>query len=123
MAIQRNRSRQRLVLITGLLLSFTLVQCDRQSSKDKFPISTTPGGPIDAQLVKKLYDNKCAICHGFDGRQQFAGAKDLGASTLSKEEIITQIAEGKGTMPPQKDVLGKDQIDALSDFVLTLRSK
>jgi cytochrome c553 len=104
-------------------LAMIIVQCNGKSSKEKYPISTTPGGPPDPLLVKKLYDNKCAICHGFDGRQQYAGAKDLGASTLSRDQVITQISDGKGTMPPQKDVLGPEQIAALADFVLTLRSK
>lgn len=123
MAIQRNRSRKRLVLITASIMCFALVQCHRKSPNEKYPVSTTPGGPVDPQLVKKIYDMKCAICHGFDGRQQYAGAKDLGASTMTREQIITQIAEGKGTMPPQKDVLGPEQIAALADFVLTLRPK
>jgi mono/diheme cytochrome c family protein len=61
------------------------------------------------------------LCHGYDGAQQFAGAKNLSQSVLPKNEVVSRIAEGKGTMPPHKDVLSEEQIDALADFVLTLR--
>jgi mono/diheme cytochrome c family protein len=86
-----------------------------------YPVSATPGGPVDMALVKKLFSVKCALCHGTDGKQQYAGAKNLAESTLIREEIIQRIQEGKGTMPPQKDVLSEEQINALADFVLTLR--
>jgi mono/diheme cytochrome c family protein len=41
---------------------------------------------------------------------------------LPKNEVVLRIAEGKGSMPPHKDVLNEEQIDALADFVLTLRN-
>jgi mono/diheme cytochrome c family protein len=61
------------------------------------------------------------LCHGSDGKQQYAGAKNLGESTLVRDEIVNRIREGKGAMPSQKDVLSDEQINALADYVLALR--
>jgi mono/diheme cytochrome c family protein len=123
MAIQSNRRRQRLVLSLFVSFILAIAACNDGGSKKNLPVSNEPGGKPDPVLVKKLYDAKCAICHGFDGRQQYAGAKDISASTMTRDQIIQQIAEGKGSMPPQKDVLDTDQIAALADFVLALQGK
>jgi mono/diheme cytochrome c family protein len=115
---------------TGLVLSslflvviagWGLLSCSGKKSKDQYPVSATPGGPVDAVLLKKLFDVKCALCHGSDGKQQYAGAKNLGESTLVRDEIVNRIREGKGAMPSQKDVLSDEQINALADYVLALR--
>ena len=121
MAVQNGRRRTRLVLITALAV-LVGVSCGGTKTRDQYPVRAMEGGPVDFALVKKLYDVKCALCHGYDGAQQFAGAKDLTQSVLQKNEIKLRIAEGKGSMPPHKDVLSEDQMDALADFVLTLQN-
>lgn len=120
MAVQSGWRRTRLVLI-ATVISGALCACGGGKSRDLYPVKATPAGPVDATMVKKLYDVKCALCHGYDGAQQFAGAKDLSQSELPKSEVVLRIAEGKGTMPPHKDVLSEEQIDALADFVMALR--
>jgi mono/diheme cytochrome c family protein len=126
MAIQTSRRGKRLVLISSCIVFFTasvaLFSCSGKKTRDQYPVSHEEGGPVDPVLVKKLYDVKCALCHGFDGKQQYAGAKNLSLSTLDKAQTIHQITEGKGAMPPQKDVLSEEQIAALADFVMTLRT-
>lgn len=113
-----------MVLILALFsFSLLIFSCNGKKTKEAYPVSQTPGGPFDPVLVKKLFDVKCALCHGYDGKQQYAGAKNLGESTLSMDEVIHQIKNGKGAMPPQKDVLSDEQIQALSEFVFTLRNK
>jgi mono/diheme cytochrome c family protein len=124
MAIQIGGRRKRLVLIFSvsvLVGSFGFSSCSGKKSKDAYPVSATPGGPVDPVLVKKLFDVKCALCHGYDGKQQYAGAKNLGESTLIRDEVLNRIREGKGAMPPQKDVLSDEQINALADYVISLR--
>ena len=120
MAVQSGRRRTRLVVIPAVLI-MALAACGGGKSRDMYPVRATADGPVDLSLVKKLYDVKCALCHGHDGAQQFAGAKNLSQSVLPKNEVVSRIAEGKGTMPPHKDVLSEEQMDALADFVLTLR--
>lgn len=124
MAFQNGWRRKRLVLSASFLLFIAVIgvlSCSEKKSVDKYPVSATPAGPADPVLVKKLFDVKCALCHGSDGRQQYAGAKNLAESTMTRDEVMDRIREGKGAMPPQKDVLSDQQINALSDFVMTLR--
>lgn len=124
MAIQIGGRRKRLVLIlsvSAVLVCFGFFSCSGKKSKDAYPVSATPGGPADPVLVKKLFDVKCALCHGYDGRQQYAGAKNLGESSITRDEVLYRIREGKGAMPPQKDVLSDEQINALADYVFSLR--
>jgi mono/diheme cytochrome c family protein len=121
MAVQNGGRRTRLVLIASLI-ALVLASCSDSKSRDKYPVRLSEKESVDFTLVKKLYDVKCALCHGYDGAQQFAGAKDLTQSVLPKNEVLLRISEGKGSMPPHKDVLSEEQIDALADFVLTLRT-
>jgi mono/diheme cytochrome c family protein len=121
MAFQNGWRRTRLVLITSSIL-FIVGSCGGTKTREQYPVRATDNGPVDFALVKKLYDVKCALCHGYDGAQQFAGAKDLTQSVLPKNEVVLRIAEGKGSMPPHRDVLSEEQMDALADFVMNLRS-
>lgn len=123
MAVQIGWRRTRMVLMAAVISSCLSVvfSCSGNKSKDQYPVSATPGGPVDMTMVRKLFSVKCALCHGTDGKQQYAGAKNLAESALTREEVIQRIQEGKGAMPPQKDVLSEEQINALADFVLTLR--
>jgi mono/diheme cytochrome c family protein len=74
---------------------------------------------------QKLYDTKCAQCHGPDGTGntvvgKAVGAKDLNsaeARKLTDAEIHTQIDQGKGKMPPFGGTLNKAQIDSLIPIV------
>jgi mono/diheme cytochrome c family protein len=122
MAVQNGRRRTRLVLIAAITSLVLITSCGGSKTRNQYPVKLSDDGPVDFNLVKKLYDVKCALCHGYDGAQQFAGAKDLTQSVLPKSDVVLRIAEGKGTMPPHKDVLSAEQLDALADFVLTLRS-
>jgi len=70
-----------------------------------------------------LYLTRCAGCHGTDGNLQLSGAKALSASTLKKEEVVSQIKMGKGNMPPFEGRLSEKEFDALADYVLTFRAK
>jgi mono/diheme cytochrome c family protein len=74
---------------------------------------------------QKLYDTKCAQCHGPDGSGntvvgKAVGAKNLNspeAKKLTDAEIYTQIDQGKGNMPPFGGTLNKAQIDSLVPIV------
>ena len=121
MAVQNGRRRTWLVLITSVA-TLLVASCGGSKTRDQYPVRASENGPVDFTLGKKLYGVKCALCHGYDGAQQFAGAKNLTQSVLPKNEVVLRIAEGKGSMPPHKDVLNEEQIDALADFVLTLRN-
>ena len=89
-------------------------------------------GPAPAADDGTVFENRCAACHGTDGRARTAQgrkmkAKDLRESRLSDAEIERQIREGSRTktgvsvMP----AVGKDmtdaEIEAAIRFVKTFR--
>lgn len=66
---------------------------------------------------KTLYEAKCALCHGGDGKLGAAGAKDLTGLTSSVEEIKAVIINGKNSMPAA-DVT-PEQAAAIAEYVVT----
>jgi cytochrome c6 len=79
--------------------------------------------PARAADGKALFAQKCASCHGPDGKGQTKmgeklGVKDLTATKLSEAEIKGTIEAGK---PPKmtgyKEKLSGEEIDALAKFV------
>jgi mono/diheme cytochrome c family protein len=92
-------------------LSFVVFSCNNGSS----PQQET------AVNAKDIYTTRCAGCHGLDGQLQMSGAKALPASTLKKEEVVTQIQMGKGNMPPFDSRLSPQEIKAVADYVIQMR--
>ncbi len=69
----------------------------------------------------KYYYENCKVCHGADGKRQLAGAKDLSVSTISVEERIKQISEGKSKMPGFKNTLSDEQIKEVAHYLDELK--
>jgi mono/diheme cytochrome c family protein len=97
--LQRSGMLYRWLMTLGLLLGWTL--------------------PAPADDDTAVFENRCAACHGNDGRAQTAQgrkmkAKDLRESRLSDAEIERQIREGSrvktgvSVMP----AVGKDMTEA-----------
>jgi cytochrome c6 len=77
-----------------------------------------------AEDAKALFAQKCASCHGPDGKGQTAMGKKLGAKDLSKEdkepldEIVKDIENGKPPkMAAYKGKLTPEQITALATYI------
>ncbi len=82
-------------------------------------------GPTDTMAADRtpgrtVFNTNCALCHGRDGKAGLNGAKDLTLSTLSKEEMIAIVRNGKGAMLPYKDVLTPEEIAAVVEHVRKL---
>ena len=77
------------------------------------------------QEGKKIFEDKCAKCHGDDGSGntvigKAVKAADLGSADAKKKtdaELYTQIENGKGNMPPFGSALDKEQINDLIAYV------
>lgn len=82
--------------------------------------STAPAEP-EKPDGQKIYRTYCITCHGMDGKLELNGAKDLSVSELPLEERITQVTEGKNLMTPFKGILTEEQIQAVSEYTLTLK--
>ncbi len=74
-----------------------------------------------AELGKTIFENQCMGCHGADGKGGLSGAKDLSASQKSPEERIEIIRNGKNAMMAYKNILSPEQIDAVAQYVETLK--
>lgn len=72
---------------------------------------------------EQVYLANCVFCHGVDGKKMYRGAIDLTKSTLSPELIAQMVREGsKGKMPSYANRIPEDQLAALSQFVVELRT-
>jgi len=90
-------------------------------------VSASSATAFDASAV---YNDKCASCHGRDGRSRSLHAKHEHARDLtsaewqdgvSDERIYNSISNGNGKMPAFKKKLSDSQIDELVNYVRRLR--
>src|SRR5690606_1308843 len=70
---------------------------------------------------KTIFSENCVRCHGADGTKGKWGAKNLKQSTLSEPALVNIISTGKGWMPSWKNKLSEKEIEAVVDYVKTLR--
>lgn len=77
------------------------------------------GGKIVTISGKQIYEEKCTLCHGGDGKLGMSGAKDLSVTPLNHEGIVTIVTEGKNTMASYKSTLSKEQIEAVASYIET----
>ncbi len=83
----------------------------------------------DLELGKKVFSQKCAGCHGADGKGNPKMASmlkvtlpDLTAGVNKTDAELTQlVTEGKKPMPSFK-TLSKDEVDGVIHFVKSLGS-
>ncbi len=70
---------------------------------------------------KALYNTQCVLCHGENGELQMSGAKNLTQSKMILDQVVERVQKGKLTMPPYEDDFSSHEIDAISEYVMTLR--
>ena len=81
---------------------------------------------------KAVYDKSCATCHGADGKGNPAKEKALkleaGKTNLARDEVAKQTrdekreltAKGSGKMPAYEKKLAAGEVDAVTDYVMSL---
>lgn len=75
-----------------------------------------------AAYGKEIYKTHCALCHGERGNAKIAQSADLTITKMNTTEISDLIYHGKKTMPRFAEVLGEPEINAVSNYVLTLKA-
>src|SRR3954465_14320052 len=83
------------------------------------------------EATTKLYQTKCAACHGADGSGNTTVGKalklkdfrDADVQKMTDDELATLIAKGKDKMPANEKTLKPDQIKALVGYVHELVQK
>ena len=68
---------------------------------------------------KEIFTEKCALCHGDNGKLGMSGAKDLSVTQLDHASIVTIVTDGKNTMASYKSSLSAEQIEAVASYVET----
>lgn len=111
----------KIILPLVAILSVFASCSDAESERIKPPGSDQVVGYDTLKLGKEFFGEKCAVCHGDNGRLGAGGAKSLPDTKLSIPEIEQQIQQGKKAMPSFKRILTEEQILALAKYVLTLR--
>lgn len=71
----------------------------------------------------KIYKQYCIACHGLYGDMGASGAYNLTESKLTLEEKIAVITNGRNTMTPFKDLLSEEQIKAVAQHTVSLKSE
>ncbi|WP_406603726.1 cytochrome c551 [Neobacillus rhizosphaerae] len=97
-----------LTLLLGTSLVMGLAACGGGTS-DK-GTDTASGGD-----AAKIYDQKCSGCHGGDLKGGMGPNLTKIGSTLSKDEILNTIKNGKGAMP--KNVIQGDDANKVADWL------
>ncbi|HWN99286.1 MAG TPA: cytochrome c [Blastocatellia bacterium] len=98
---------------------------DEKKKDDKAAGTTKPPSKLDAAAL--FTSNKCATCHGADGKGKIKGARDFTDAawqkTESDAELAAVIKNGKKPMPPYGDKLSDDEIKALVAYVRSFGKK
>jgi cytochrome c5 len=102
------------------------------STNDPEGGNTTQTGTTPVALDgAAIYSQRCALCHGAEGKGDGPAAASLnpkprnhtdGAymNTLTDEAVLLVIHEGKGAMPAWKGVLSEEEIQAVFKHVRSL---
>ncbi len=91
----------------------------------------SPAAAADLGLGKKVYDQKCASCHGADGKGNAKMStalkveiKPLSASAAKPDaEIRKVLEEGKKPMPGYAKTLNPAEMDAVLAYTKDLAGK
>ena len=75
------------------------------------------GGKISAVNGKEIFEDKCSLCHGSDGKLGVNGAKDLSVTQMNHPGIVEIITNGKNSMAAYKSVLTPEQINAVASYI------
>jgi mono/diheme cytochrome c family protein len=109
------------LFFVAILAVFLLDAC--KSSSTKIEDKTSESDGFSQPSPQALYVLHCETCHGLDGQKGSSGAANLATSTLNDNAIKDVILNGnqKGMMPYKDIIKSDDQINALVDYVKTLR--
>ncbi len=90
------------------------------NSEDKLQAALNDLPPADIQ-AKKLYEDNCTLCHGFDGTLGKFGSTDLKASTMLYPDKVEIITKGKGMMKAFGGELTAEEIELVAGYLIQLK--
>lgn len=108
-------SKKIVIILISAMAVFACVRSDQQAENQTLNVSGANG--------KEVYKLYCAACHGEDGKLNLNNASDLSQSTLTQEERMEIIKNGKGMMIPYVDILSEEELEAVAKYTQKLVSK
>ncbi|SDN70225.1 alcohol dehydrogenase (cytochrome c) [Psychrobacillus sp. OK028] len=92
--------------------------------EDKPKEEATAGETVSvADVGLEEYRNSCIACHGDQGANGHNGPNLQNSKVAeNKQETIDRITNGGASMPPFKDTLSAEEIDAIAEYVVTVIS-
>lgn len=81
------------------------------------------GASVAAPDGHEIYKTYCVSCHGVNGDMGVSGAFDLSASSLTAEERIQVITNGRNAMTSFQSLLSPEKIHAVAEYTLDLKDK
>ena len=120
-AFKKKHNASALLSLMFLVYAYGISETKTPFMSDNKPFET--GNLQGVEAGKAIFDAKCQQCHGADGTLKLSGAKDLTASTLSRDEKIAVVMNGKNAMMSYKKQLTQQQIEDVVAYVETLKSK
>ncbi|MBS0382614.1 MAG: cytochrome-c oxidase, cbb3-type subunit III [Proteobacteria bacterium] len=88
-----------------------------------YSVEQLSGDPQALQMGKRLFEDNCAACHGYQGKGNMA----LGAPNLTDQDwlyggtgkdIVASITQGRAGVMPAWNALGEDTVNNLTEYVL-----
>ena len=118
-------------LVKSSLLILTVMLCAWQARPA--PQEKGVAENKESAQTAEMFKDRCARCHGEDGRGQTVIGQMVGAPNFTDEtwwneekgerRFVRTITEGKGEMPAFGKKLTRSEIRALAAYVKTFRKK
>lgn len=122
------KSNKLLATLSVLLLvgAYGLAEMDKAGvSKEALAanVITDPAAPGYDMMShgKAIYMRNCVVCHGEDGAAAKSGAKNLQTSQLNDDQLMPLLSKGKNAMPAYEKVLNEGEMNAVINYILTMR--
>lgn len=110
-------------LFVLLFLATIIVACGGESETPKKADKKQMADAKPDIDAKKLWKVRCIACHGLYGNQGLNGAANLQEVSISLEERIAVITNGKqgekGVMQAFGEILSEEEIEALAKHTMT----
>lgn len=112
--------------LTVFLIPFILCACESAEEKIKKATAAAADAQKEAAAFKPdgmaIFRRHCIVCHGADGKLGLNGAKDLSVSARTLPERLEIITHGKNLMTPFGTILSSQEIQAVAEYTLSLKS-
>ncbi len=106
------------ILLVFLSIALFIIACGDSNNKSFSSSSNGNSKKTQRDPGEKIYRISCVTCHGINGDMQANGAKNFKESTLSLEERIHVITNGRKLMTPFKGILSEKKIEQVAKYTM-----